>query len=108
MPPVAPNWYRVLNFGGENGPLTPHLDGSMAFVDSGVKKGGVLIHCTHGTGRSAAMTVAAAMKAMGKEAGVGMGDFDEALSLVKERRPGVKAAAAFLEEIKEWGKSKAG
>lgn len=97
---------RVINVGGENGPLTPHLDVSMEFVKSGVEHGGVLIHCGHGTGRSVAMTVAALMTLSGDGSEGGMGDFDKAFSTVKERRPGVSVPESLLEEVKEWAKSK--
>lgn len=98
--------YMVINFGGEDGPITPHLDDSMSFVKAGAEKGGVLIHCTHGTGRSAVMTAAAVMTSSGGSSGGGMGDFDEAFRLVNERRPGVSAPETFLEEVKEWRKRK--
>lgn len=89
---------RVINFGGDNGPLTPHLEESMSFVESGVESGGVLIHCTHGTGRSAAMAIAAAMKAGG-------GSFPEAFQLVKSRRPGTDPPMPFQQELGEWESS---
>ncbi|CAM9325832.1 unnamed protein product [Hapterophycus canaliculatus] len=97
--------YKVIKFGGENGPLTPHLGESMSFVDEGVEKGGVLIHCTHGTGRSAAMAIAAAMKAGGKDTPSGVGPFHEAFRLVKSRRPGTDPPLPFQEELGEWEKS---
>eukprot|EP00903_Cladosiphon_okamuranus_P009031 g8636.t1 len=100
--------YRVINFGGDNGPLTPHLDESMAFVESGVEDGGVLIHCTHGTGRSAAMTIAAVMKANGKGTPTGIGGFPEAFRVVKSRRPGADPPMPFQQELSEWEKSQSG
>lgn len=99
---------RVIKFGGDNGPLTPHLDESMAFVESGVEEGGVLIHCTHGTGRSAAMAIAAAMKANGKGTPSGIGGFPEAFRLVKSRRPGTDPPMPFQQELGEWEKSHSG
>lgn len=97
--------FRVIKFGGDNGPLTPHLGESMSFVDEGVEKGGVLIHCTHGTGRSAAVAIAAAMKAGGKETPSGLGSFHEAFRLVKSRRPGTDPPMPFQQELGEWEKS---
>lgn len=97
---------RVINIGGENGPLMPHLDASMEFITSGVERGGVLIHCGHGTGRSVAMTIAAVMKLGGNGSEGGIGDFDEAFSTVEERRPGVSVPEYLLEGVKEWAKSK--
>ncbi|CAM9091622.1 unnamed protein product [Scytosiphon promiscuus] len=97
--------YKVIKFGGDNGPLTPHLTESMSFVDEGVYEGGVLIHCTHGTGRSAAMAIAAAMKAGGKDAPSGIGSFHEAFRLVKSRRPGTDPPMPFQQELGEWEES---
>lgn len=99
---------RVIKFGGDNGPLAPHLDDSMTFIESGVEDGGVLIHCTHGTGRSAAMAIAAAMKASGKGTPAGIGGFPEAFRLVKSRRPGTDPPMPFQEELGEWEKSHSG
>lgn len=82
----------------------------MAFVKEGVKEGGILIHCTHGIGRSVPVTVAAVMAVIREELNRGsMEDFDQAFSLVKERRPSLEdvfplAMLPFLEEVKEWGK----
>lgn len=92
---------RVINFGGDNGPLTPFLDESMSFVKTGKEAGAVLIHCTHGTGRSAAMAIAAAMTA-GEE---GVGSFTEAFRLVKARRPGTDPPMPFQKELGDWEKA---
>lgn len=96
---------RVIKFGGDDGPLTPHLSESLSFVESGVEKGGVLIHCTHGTGRSAAVAIAAAMKAGGKGTPAGVGGFPEAFRLVKSRRPGTDPPMPFQKELGEWESS---
>ncbi|CAN0323080.1 unnamed protein product [Ectocarpus sp. 12 AP-2014] len=98
--------YRVIKFGGDDGPLTPHLSESLSFVDDGVAAGGVLIHCTHGTGRSAAMAIAAAMRENGKGTPAGVGDFAEAFRLVKSRRPGTDPPMTFQQELGEWATSK--
>lgn len=98
--------FRVVKFGGEDGPLTPHLSESLSFVDAGVAAGGVLIHCTHGTGRSAAMAIAAAMKENGKGTPAGVGDFAEAFRVVKSRRPGTDPPMPFQQELGEWASSK--
>lgn len=98
---------RVINFGGDNGNLTPHLDDSLAFVKSGAESGGVLIHCTHGTGRSAAVAIAAAMKAQGDGTPGGVvGGFPEAFRLVKSRRPGTDPPMPFQLELDAWQKEK--
>eukprot|EP00904_Undaria_pinnatifida_P006129 jgi/Undpi1/2646/HiC_scaffold_13.g06024.m1 len=97
----------VINFGGDNGNLTPHLDDSLAFVKSGAESGGVLIHCTHGTGRSAAVAIAAAMKAQGDGTPGGVvGGFPEAFRLVKSRRPGTDPPMPFQLELDAWQKEK--
>lgn len=96
---------RVINFGGDNGPLTTHLKDSMDFIDAGVASGGVLIHCTHGTGRSAAMTIAAVMKANGEGRPGGVGSFTEAFRVVKARRPGTDPPLPFQVELGDWEKS---
>ena len=97
----------MINFGGDNGNLTPHLEDSVAFVNSGAESGGVLIHCTHGTGRSAAMAIAAVMKANGDGTPGGVvGDFAEAFRLVKARRPGTDPPMPFQLELDAWEKSK--
>ncbi|CAM9601052.1 unnamed protein product [Ectocarpus fasciculatus] len=98
--------YKVIKFGGDDGPLTPHLGESLSFVDAGVAAGGVLIHCTHGTGRSAAMAIAAAMKENGKGTPAGVGDFAEAFRVVKSRRPGTDPPMPFQQELGEWASSK--
>lgn len=97
--------HRDINFGGDNGNLTQYLDDSMKFVDSGVEAGGVLIHCTHGTGRSAAMTIAATMKTNGEGAPGGVGSFTEAFRLVKSRRPGTDPPLPFQQELSAWEES---
>lgn len=99
-------FFRVIQFGGDDGPMTPHLDESLSFVDDGVAAGGVLIHCTHGTGRSAAMAIAAAMKENGKGTPAGVGDFAEAFQVVKSRRPGTDPPMPFQKELDEWASSK--
>lgn len=96
----------MINFGGDNGNLTPHLEDSVAFVNSGAESGGVLIHCTHGTGRSAAVAIAAAMKANGDGTPGGVGGFAEAFRLVKARRPGTDPPMPFQLELDAWEKSK--
>lgn len=92
----------MISFGGDSGGLTPHLDESLKFVEDGVDAGGVLIHCTHGTGRSAAMTIAAVMKANGKASPGGVGSFTEAFQVVKARRPGTDPPMVFQRELGEW------
>lgn len=78
----------------------------MAFVEKGIESGGVLIHCTHGTGRSAAVAIAATMKASGKGTEGGVGNFAEAFRLVKERRPGTDPPLPFQVELGDWETSK--
>lgn len=106
IPRSAKPKHRVVKFGGDNGGITPHLEDSMSFVEEGIESGGVLIHCTHGTGRSAAMAIAAAMKANGKGTEEGVGNFAEAFRLVKGRRPGTDPPLPFQVELGEWEKSK--
>lgn len=97
----------MINFGGANGGLTPHVDDSVEFVEAGLQSGAVLIHCTHGTGRSAAMAIAAAMKADGKGKPGGVGSFTDAFQLIKARRPGTDPPLPFQKELAEWEASKA-
>lgn len=97
---------RVINIGGENGGITPHLNDSMKFVEDAVNSGGVLIHCTHGTGRSAAMAIAAVMKSKGGGTPGGIGSFDEAFRIVKARRPGTDPPMPFQKELADWKESK--
>lgn len=96
---------RVINFGGDNGGLTPHLEDSLNFVEAGKEAGGVMIHCTHGTGRSASMAIAAVMKANGGGKPGGVGSFTEAFQMVKARRPGTDPPMPFQKELAEWEES---
>ncbi|CAM9393973.1 unnamed protein product [Choristocarpus tenellus] len=96
--------YRVIKMGGEGGGISEHLGECLSFVEEGSQvEGGVLVHCTHGTGRSGAMAIAVAMKDAGLHQGRGtIGDFATAFRLVKSRRPGTDPPLSYQQELAEW------
>ncbi len=67
-----------------NAPDAEQLDAGIEWIAQGLKKGGVLVHCALGHGRSATFVVAFLVD-RGKAISL-----DEAIGMVSERRPGVR------------------
>ena len=70
--------------------LTKHLDGCLKFIDDALAaEGSVLVHCALGVSRSASIVIAYVSKTLHLT-------FDEAISLVREKRPEVEPNGALL------------
>ncbi|CAM9515126.1 unnamed protein product [Phaeothamnion confervicola] len=85
--------YAVVNVNANSSGVIKYLPESLDLIENAVGSGeSVLIHCYHGTGRSAAVAVAATMKLENKT-------FEEAHALVQERRPGTDIPENMLAEL---------
>lgn len=76
--------------------LGSHLSKCVDFIDRAIAAGGkVLVHCNQGRSRS--VTVAAAYLTVGLQCPV-----DEALALIKSKRPIAEPNAGFLRQLHQW------
>ncbi|KAG5184788.1 protein-tyrosine phosphatase-like protein [Tribonema minus] len=123
--PLHPNdfKYKTLSVTEKGDGVAPVLPGALQFIDEATAGGGsVLVHCTHGTGRSAALVIAHVMQtetevgaqpllsaAYGIVGVAGMigdnVDAAAALSIVKERRPGTDPPTPYSAQLDAWAKN---
>lgn len=75
--------------------LSDYLDDASEFIAHHITHGCVLVHCGAGKSRSVAVVVAYLCRYTGMS-------LSEALSFVRERRPGACPAPCFLDAIKRW------
>lgn len=75
--------------------LGDYLDDAMQFIAHHIARGCVLVHCGVGKSRSVAIVVAYLCRYAGMS-------LSEALSFVRERRPGACPAPCFVDAIKRW------
>lgn len=76
--------------------LGSHLSRCVDFIDKAIAAGGkVLVHCNQGRSRS--VTVAAAYLTSRMQCSV-----DEALGLIKSKRPIAEPNAGFMEQLAQW------
>jgi dual specificity phosphatase 12 len=66
------------------------------FIDAGVEKGGVLVHCAGGRSRSAAFVVAYIMSTLGYT-------YDQAYDVLKAARPVVSINRGFEMQLRAYG-----
>jgi dual specificity phosphatase 12 len=72
--------------------LLGHIPEALAFIEDGLRAGGVLVHCVSGMSRSAAMVAAWLIKTEGLSA-------CDALVKVQERRPIVDPNEGFRRQL---------
>lgn len=77
--------------------LLQHFSRMNAFIDSGLARGGVFVHCAMGKSRSATAVVAFLMWKYGMER-------DEALAQVCEGRPVCEPNLGFMEQLEVFGR----
>jgi len=78
--------------------LSQYYSDSFAFIDQAIQKNGcVLVHCNAGVSRSTAIVLAYIMKANNMT-------YDDAFSMVKEKRPSVNPNIGFIIQLKNYEK----
>lgn len=91
-----PNVVSVLHVTVADGSTEPlDLDEITSFIATYLAEGCVLVHCGAGMSRSVAIVVAYLCRYAGMS-------YVEALSFVKERRPGAAPADCFADAVKRW------
>jgi protein-tyrosine phosphatase len=85
-------WIHIPLSDGRKG-LKPHLDAVTSFIQTHIRNGCVLVHCGAGNSRSVSIVVAYLVLC-----GFSMQD---ALSFVRQHRPGICPYSGFLDEIKQ-------
>lgn len=76
--------------------ITKYLEEACAFIEQHRSQGqNVLVHCFEGKSRSATVVIAYLIKYHSMS-------FDEALSFVRGKRPGIKPNTGFVEQLKKW------
>jgi len=73
--------------------ITSYFDDCFQFIESGIKKGGVIVHCWQGKSRSASICILYLMKALQLP-------FDEAFTKLKFVRPSIDPNPGFIQQIK--------
>ena len=77
--------------------MTPFLEQAADFIDQGVKKGGVLVHCAAGISRSTTCLVAYYIK----HRGMGV---EQALALIRKKRPIASPNMGFMSQLSAFEK----
>ncbi|XP_070532116.1 dual specificity protein phosphatase 12-like isoform X3 [Ptychodera flava] len=85
------NFVRVSDVPNED--ILSHFPECLEFVEEGIRKGGVLVHCMMGASRSATIVIAYIMQ---RE----YGKVDEILSQVKRIRPRVGPNHGFMDQLR--------
>ncbi|CAN0087960.1 unnamed protein product, partial [Phaeothamnion confervicola] len=80
----------------ENSNILATVGAANIFVEAGIEKGGVLVHCAGGRSRSAALVVAFLMSTVGAS-------YDSALAVVKAARPVVSINRGFELQLRAYG-----
>ncbi|CAG5037831.1 unnamed protein product [Parnassius apollo] len=75
--------------------LLPYFPMANAFIDEGIKKGNVLVHCHFGVSRSATIVIAYIMAKYNLS-------FEEAFSYVRNRRRFINPNPGFISQLKEY------
>lgn len=78
-----------------DGNLASYLDYATSFIAGNIRHGCVLVHCGAGISRSVAVVCAYLCRYAGMR-------WDEALALVKSRRPCAAPADVFRESVTHW------
>ena len=79
----------------DNAPVSSHIATLFfGFIDSLAHRKGVLIHCAAGVSRTAAFTTALLVRRYGLS-------WENALSLVKEKRPSSNPSAVLLDSLRD-------
>lgn len=89
--------YKVVDVEDQDGEdLLCHFEACVEFIDRGVEKGGVFVHCRAGVSRSATVMIAYVMKKFKLS-------FKEAMDYVQERRPRICPKGGFRKQLDAWG-----
>lgn len=99
VPNVFPDDFVYLNLNIKDesqADLLSHLDKTTAFIDQcGLDNGKVLVHCSMGVSRSAAVAVAYVMK----NENLGL---EDAIAKVKAHRSRIRINAGFMQQLQRW------
>ncbi|XP_059058465.1 dual specificity protein phosphatase MPK-4-like [Achroia grisella] len=79
--------------------LLPYFPMANAFIEEGLQKGNVLVHCHFGVSRSATLVIAYLMKRYKLT-------FDQAFSYVRQRRRFINPNPGFVNQLKEYQRMK--
>ncbi|XP_068624620.1 uncharacterized protein [Battus philenor] len=75
--------------------LLPYFPMANSFIEEGIQKGNVLVHCHFGVSRSATLVIAFIMEKYHLT-------FDEAFAFVRNRRRFINPNPGFIEQLKEY------
>jgi hypothetical protein len=97
-PPEFPNdyKYKVIEVYDTHVDIKGHFVDAMQFIEEGRKNGAILVHCEQGKSRSASFVIAYLMYHMNISA-------EEALEMVKKRRPIARPNTHFQVQLSSWG-----
>ena len=89
--------YKVIAIADQSSSaLIRHLPSAIQFIQEGISKGGVLVHCHAGVSRSASCVIAFLMKTQGMS-------FDDAFKFASARRPIIFPNMGFQAQLREYG-----
>lgn len=74
--------------------LEPYIDKACAFIKAGMEQGGVLVHCSAGSSRSASMIIAFLMRQHSLS-------YEQALGFLQSKRPCVQPNQGFEKQLKK-------
>lgn len=74
--------------------ISRHFDSSFLFIEEGLKKGGVLVHCAAGVSRSSSIMIAYLIRKF-------MLNYEEAYHFVKSKRPCVEPNEGFKKQLQD-------
>ncbi|CAK1546806.1 unnamed protein product [Leptosia nina] len=75
--------------------LMPYFPMANAFIEEGIQKGNVIVHCHFGVSRSATIVIAYIMQKYGLT-------FEQAFNFVKQRRSFINPNPGFIRQLKQY------
>nr|CCA23229.1 conserved unknown protein putative [Albugo laibachii Nc14] len=88
---------RCAIFDSKSEDLVPIIESSVEFIENAKHYGRILVHCNKGISRSVSLVVAYVIKYHGLS-------YDEALSLVKKKRPIASPNTTFLNQLRAYAR----
>jgi len=92
------NHMHLMARDSENEDLISHFSNTNKFIEEGIQKGGVLVHCRAGVSRSATIVLAYIMYSQQKS-------YEEAYLLVKDKRPIIRPNNMFTTQLRIYEKN---